>query len=113
MSTLNQVEPQAHPRTRTQGARHEKVLPTVFIDDLNTITASKGHTQLLADVISAFNAIFATTFAIKKFRAATTATGQGSMEVFDWSWEPTSILSGTNQGTRGLSSIWPTHGTSK
>lgn len=71
--------------------------PAVFIDDLTTFSASRQHTQDIADLISATNAILGTKFAVNKFRASTTRPpehpeqGMGTITVYDWQWNPTAV----------------------
>jgi hypothetical protein len=39
----------------------------VFIDDLTTATCYRAHTQEIADIVAAFNAMFGTKCGVAKF----------------------------------------------
>ena len=64
----------------------------VFIDDLTSATVFRAHTQEIADLVGAFNAIFGTRCAVEKFRAVTThGPEEEDLIIRDWNWEPTTV----------------------
>ena len=92
ITALNQCTPKEYPKAPMAGIHVFTQLPTVFLDDLTSFTASRHHTQRLADLVSAFNAVVGMKFAKKKFRALSTRTDDPTpIQVYDWMWEPTEI----------------------
>jgi hypothetical protein len=69
---LNKCQPDRYPKARTEGSVSHPVKPMVFIDDLTSVTCYREHTQEIADIVAAFNAVFGTICAVAKFRAVST-----------------------------------------
>jgi hypothetical protein len=67
VKALNQCQADKYPKARTEGSVSHPVRPMVFIDDLTTATCYKAHTQEIADIVAAFNAMFETKCAVAKF----------------------------------------------
>jgi hypothetical protein len=89
---LNKCQPDRYPKARTEGSVSHPVRPMVFIDNLTTATCYREHTQEIANIVAAFNAIFGTVCAVAKFRAVTTQGGdQADLVIRDWNWRPTLV----------------------
>jgi hypothetical protein len=72
VKAFNQCQADKYPKARTEGSVSHPVRPMVFIDDLTTATCYRAHTQEIADIVAAFNAMFGTKCAVPKFRAVST-----------------------------------------
>jgi hypothetical protein len=89
---LNKCQPDRYPKARTEGLVFHPVRPMVFIDDLTTATCYREHTQEIADIVAAFNAVFGMVCVVAKFRAVITqGGGQADLVIRDWNWRPTVV----------------------
>jgi hypothetical protein len=92
VKALNQCQPDNYPKARTEGSVSHPVRPMVFIDDLTTATCYRAHTQEIADIVAAFNAMFGTKCAVAKFRAVPThGPEEEELIIRDWQWQATTV----------------------
>ena len=92
VAALNQCRADAYPKARTEASVSHPVRPMVFIDDLTTATCYREHTQEIADIVSAFNAMFGTVCAVAKFRAVSThSQDKEELIIRSWDWKPTTV----------------------
>ena len=91
ITALNDCNREKYPKAPISGIHHYTLTPTVFLDDLTSLTCTREHTQELAELISAFNCIMGTKFHPSKFRAMSTAANNTPVIVYDWRWVPTAI----------------------
>jgi hypothetical protein len=89
---LNQCQPDNYPKARTEESVSHPVRPMVFIDDLTTATCYQAHTQEIAGIVAAFNAMFGTKCAVAKFRAVTThGPDEAELIIRGWQWQATTV----------------------
>ena len=88
ISALNKCRRTEYPKVAVEKPLLTSVLPSVYMDDLTTATCRREHTQEIADLVSAMNALFGTSAAIEKFRAVSTHPGDQGEEliIHDWQW---------------------------
>lgn len=79
---LGLFHPELYSKAPIAGSHAYTLTSLVFLDDLTSLTVDRYHTQELAHIISAFNAIIGTNFAAAKFRALST------IQVYDWNSHP-------------------------
>ena len=87
---LNQCHPDQYPKYTVEAPELDTLLPSVYMDDLTSATCTRVHTQQVADLVSAFNALFGTEAATKKFRATSTHPVGAPIIIHDEQWQPTS-----------------------
>ena len=88
ISALNRCRKDEYPKVKVEVPLLTSVLPSVYMDDLTTATCQRDHTQALADLVSAMNALFGTEAAVEKFRAISThpSTHGEELIIHDWQW---------------------------
>ena len=86
---LNQCHPELYPKYTVEAPEMDTLFPSVYMDDLTSATCCRKHTQQVADLVSAFNAIFGTEAAIQKFRATSTKPGGDPIVIHDGAWAAT------------------------
>lgn len=92
LTAVNQCNHAQYPKAPIEDIHACTLTPLAFLDDLTSFTTTRLHTQQLADLDSAFNAIFGTKFAQDKFRALTTRTDNPTPVIaHDWQWTALSV----------------------
>ena len=91
ITALNQCNHAKYPKAPIAGVHCYTLTPSVFLDDLTSLTSTRAHTQELAETISAFNGIFGTRFNPTKFRAMSTAADPTPVYIYDWQWQPQEV----------------------
>ena len=87
LSALKRCRPDDYPKTTIESPELGTIWPSAYMDDLTTATCSHAHTQEVADIVSATNALFGTEAAFGKFRAVSTHPAGCEIIIRTWTWE--------------------------
>ena len=91
LTALKQCRPTEYPKTTVESPELGTIWPSAYMDDLTTATCSHEHTQEVADLVSAANALFGTEAAFEKFRAISTHPVGREITIRNWQWTGRSV----------------------